>query len=149
MGEVKGRAYKLVQIRGAGRAATADTLPLVLALLALGCEPLPEAPLVETIEPLPDGSPKIGHCWTFRPKSRCGKWETDTLRKWWHDEAWQAAHPEHPLTLMRHVEKLRPQVLAQLAKSVPLGIVRRGDRHVAIPIDATPEEEARLLAKLK
>lgn len=141
------RSYTVVRIDGEGRAATADTFPLVLALLAFGCTPRAEAPLLETVEII-DGQAVQRHSWFFEEKSADGKWSADQLRKWWRDEAWLASHPEHPLTFLRDAARLAPQVARELAKSVPLGIVRRGQKMVLIPVDATPEEEARLMEKL-
>lgn len=43
---------------------------------------------------------------------------------------------------------LHPLLIAELEKSVPLLVVRKGSRRVLIPVDASPEEEAALLAKL-
>lgn len=37
---------------------------------------------------------------------------------------------------------------AELAKLVPLMVVRKGQKRALIPIDATPEEEARLLSRI-
>lgn len=44
---------------------------------------------------------------------------------------------------------LLPLLRAELAKSVPLMVVRKGERRAFVPIDATPEEEAQLLSRLE
>jgi hypothetical protein len=58
------------------------------------------------------------------------------------------AAPASPAKGVSDAFTLHPLLLAELEKSVPLLVIRKGSRRVLIPIDATPEEEAALLAKL-
>lgn len=141
------RSYSVVVIGGEGDPATAETTDMVLALFALGIEPLARAPLVETVEEI-DGRPVHRHTWQLQAKSADGRHDTDKLRKAWNDPAWFKANPEHPLAYLRAWLIQRRHLVAQLKNSVPLGVVRKGDKSVLIPLDATPEEEAFLLAKL-
>lgn len=156
------RRYAAVAISGEGLASTAPTFALVVALLTLGCRPLPTCPLVETVEEV-NGALERKHVWMFKDRSEDRRYETDKLRKWWVDDEWLQANAEHPLAMLRarsilgacspaplfsEAARIECWLREELKKSVPLQIVRKGERRVLIPIDATPEEEAALLAKL-
>ncbi|MEQ1862327.1 MAG: hypothetical protein ABMA13_20605 [Chthoniobacteraceae bacterium] len=142
-------SYQAVPVSGEGDPAVAKHLPLVLALFTLGVEVLERAGFVETVEVI-EGAPVRKHAWLLKARSRDGRHETAKLIEAWLDpeRKWFKRNPEHPFTYLEANHRQREHALAELAKSVPLGVVRKGDRVVMIPMDATPDEEAALLAKL-
>lgn len=208
--------YSLVFVGGEGAPLSASTLPLVAALIALDCHPVPESPLVETIEDIspPDAPESVfehKHRWIFSEASGCKRYKTDTLRRWWISAKWLTENLGHPLAQIRlnfHLTKVlqfnaagewidcEPEnfaalfaaadrlpalhadwnspayraanrqrdpvtcavadafavlelLKAEVLKSVPLMIVKKGQRRAFVPIDATPEEEERLLSRLE
>lgn len=154
------RSYAAVAIGGDGPPSTSPTFALVVALLTLGARPLPVCPVIETVEEI-GGAVRHDHVWMFGDRADAG-FETDKLRKWWSDPAWLEANPTHPLALLRRREafdgipseildrsrRIEAWLREELKKSVPLAVVRKGQKRVLIPIDATPAEEALWLEKL-
>ena len=68
----------------------------------------------------------------------------------WHDKTHRRAYlGTDPRAIVGCAFALLPQLRAELETSVPLLRVRKGEKHVEIPADATPEEEAFLLGKLE
>jgi len=145
-----------VAINGDGAPAEAGSFPLIVALLTLGVLPLPQCPVVETVEEVA-GRLVHQHTWLFQAKAVDGLYETAKLREWWADPVWCLSHQSHPLARLRartagellaKADRTEAWLREELKKSVPLMIVRKGERRVMIPVDATPDEEAFLLAKL-
>lgn len=147
------RSYQAVPITGEGDAVQHRSFALVIALFTLGCRQLESGGFIETLEMVGTGADAREvrtFTWLFQPKSVNGKYKTATLVEAWNDpeRAWFKKNPEDPFTYLEAAHRHDEHVRAELAKNVPLGIVRKGDRFVMIPMDATSEEEAALMAKL-
>lgn len=148
-----GRSYQAVPITGEGDPAQHPLAQLVLALFSVGIRPLERDGFMETIEVVGEGEEeKQLHRFSFllQPKSHDGKHETAKLVEAWLDpeRKWFKANPEHLFSYMEGRTRQEINFRSELAKSVPLLVVRKGDRTVLIPADASPEEEAALLANL-
>lgn len=148
--ESPSRTYEAVPISGTGDPRTAPTTALVLALFTLGIHADDDCPFMETLDTGCE-PPAQTHVWLLKPKSADRKHNTAKLVEAWNDPAreWFKRNPEHPFSYLNGYYRQQTHVFAELGKSVPLGIVRKGDRCVLIPLDATDDEESVLLAKLE
>lgn len=73
---------------------------------------------------------------------------TNELRKWWDDPAWVAAHPEHPLAVLREYWNALQDAAAHEQKTVPLAVVKKGNKYAFIPLDCEPDRKKKLLQML-
>jgi len=80
----------------------------------------------------PDGRRTRRLAWFLEPKSPCGRWTAGDIRKHWDDPAWQAANPEHPISIMWHFwQNLRAaEAHEPLCEEI---VIRRGDKKLTVP----------------
>lgn len=146
-------SYNAVPISGEGRAVEHPLFPLVLALFTLGVEIVGTSGFAETVEVVGDEGDERElwrFTWLLKEKSRDGRHETDKLIKAWLDpeRKWFKANPEHPFTYLEAAHRQAIHVRAALVDAVAYGVVRKGEKMVLIPLDATEAETAELMAKL-
>lgn len=144
-----GATYQAVPVSGEGEPASHELFLLVMALFTLGIEPLEEGGFNDYVE-LVEGVEKRTFCWLLKPKSRNGKHETGKLVNAWLDpeRAWFKKNPEHIFSYLNGMARQAKHCSAELANSIPAGIVRRGDKVAIIPMDAPEEIQRALLAKI-
>lgn len=83
--------------------------------------------------------------WTFRGQSADGLYVTGELVKWWNDEAWLSAHPQHEWTMLRAGLLNMAAVAKGIRDSHPRIVIQRGNRRVHIPTNATHGRRQHLL----
>ena len=67
----------------------------------------------------------------------------------WHDDAWLAEHPDHPITFMRYLLENLNAARDFIKKNKPLLQIHHGRRTAFISQDETPERRAELMRLLK
>jgi len=125
-----------------------ENLALVAALTALGVPFYAEQPYLETRE-IVHGEERITVTWCMKTSTADGRFKTQELIRWWHDEAWLAANEDHPLAYARAAAVNYRRIADGVKGSAPVGIVRKGSKFALIPFDVSPERRKELLDSLE
>ena len=119
-------------------------IEIVAALVSLGVPFYEPQPYLETRE-IVEGAEKRTITWCLHTKTSDGRFKTRELIKLWHDEAWLAANPDHPLAYAKATVTNYQRLVDGVKASVPLALVRKGKRFALIPFDASPQRRQQLL----
>jgi hypothetical protein len=87
--------------------------------------------------------------WLFAEKSKCGTYATADLIKWWHDEAWQAANPNHEWAIVRRVLTNHAIHAKTIRDTIPRIVLHHGKSSLYLPANATPEYRNFLIDQLE
>jgi hypothetical protein len=75
--------------------------------------------------------------WLFQAKSQCGKYETESLLKWWASADWHRANPDHEFAIVARVLR-NHKITAETIRETPeLLKLQREDRTVYFPVNAS------------
>jgi len=156
---MSGDASSVRGIIGEGAPLQSPTFGLVCAALAIGLKPAQGNWLLDTL----DGydPTKRSFCWVFDPESKApvaGELITlKELSRRWHDDAWLAAHDDHPIAYMQAMWSQMLGLRADLkGRKSDIRFEKKVEDaegvhlHVAVITDGmTPEEKADIIRRFE
>lgn len=121
---------------------------LATGLFTLGVPAHPRAPFTIEQEEI-NGALVTRWLWVFHAQTLDGKYRTGDLIKWWKDDAWLRAHPEHEWTIIRTALVNMGEVARRVRETQARTIVRQGNLAAHIPAGASPARRQHLIDQLE
>jgi hypothetical protein len=121
---------------------------LVSALLTMGISPEVEAPITKVKRFDRDGNP-FEHCtFNFQGESMCGQYKTTDLIHAWNNPNFNDEFPEHPFAYIRCAFNNREFALDKVKQAIPLIIIEKNGKHVAISENASKQLKEETFRKI-
>ena len=146
MSDGRGSCY-LVEVREPETVCCPSAL-LASALLTVGVPLHPAFPFRIEHEEI-DGQPRVLWRWVFAAASGDDLYQTPDLIKWWSDDAWLAANPQHEWTILRTSLLNFAEVARRIRTADPRIVIRRHSLSAHIPASASPARRQHLLDQLE
>lgn len=118
---------------------------LVAALLTMGVDPVGSEPVRIFTRTSRSGE---SYQFYFKPVSRCGKYRTRELLKYWVEGAeWVEKNPDHPFAHCIAMALNLKGVVKYMKGASPYVFMKRGKGLAVLPLDASARLEEKILGK--
>ena len=127
---------------------TSNRTAMAAALATIGIALDEDCPFQETWEVVNEVQERVV-TWVFKPKSNCGRYQTQEMIEAWDDPSFVVQNPEHPFAYVKAALGNHTRLVEQISRHAPIAIIRKGRRMAFIPFDVAPERREELLNELE